>query len=127
MGVSKGDVVRLRDRDGLWVFAGARPGDIPPLAMGKFINTLNQALTIGLASATLVVSPTFTPGDVVKFQGGTATVESDGESTVTLTHGPHHVPVPPRGYDGEHFTQTGRVDADRARLVIGNIDKFIID
>jgi hypothetical protein len=119
-----GDIVRLAGRDGLWIHAGARPGEIPPLTQAKFINTLNQAITIGLAMATPVMSPTFTAGDVVKFHDGTAIVEADGADSVVLTYN-RHVAVPPRGFYGEYFEHEGRATAPRAELVRSNISKFV--
>jgi hypothetical protein len=130
--MKKGDVCTLPNRPGFWVFAGDSPAAVPPLTMGRFLRATDfsarnphEAITIGMESATLVTSPVFTPGETVTHERGTATVESDGVDTVTLTYS-RHVPVPPRGHAGENFAHTGRAFADRARLVIDNIDKFII-
>jgi hypothetical protein len=131
--MKNGDIVRLSGRDGLWVYAGLRPADIPSNAIGKFLRATeidprnpHEALSFSIASATLVATPGFAPADTVNFQGGTATVESDdGVDTVTLTYGPHKVPVPPRDHAGENFTHSGRAFADRALLVINNLARFV--
>jgi hypothetical protein len=121
--MKNGDIVSLRDRPGLWVYAGSRPGEIPPLTQAKFINTLNHAITCGIAMATPISSPVFSPGDVVKFHDGTAIVESDGADSVVLTYN-RHVAVPPRGFYGEYFEHECRATAPRAELVRSNISKF---
>jgi hypothetical protein len=126
--VRVGDIVRLANRgEGLWIFAGPRPGEIPTLTMGKFVRATGEreAITLGIESATLVATPVFTPGDTVTHQNEPHIVESDGESNVVLTYGPRQVAVPPRDHAGEHFTHSGRVFADRAQLVRENLHKFI--
>jgi hypothetical protein len=117
-----GDIVTLRGREGLWIFAGMNPTAIPPLVMGKFIRASGprDAITIGTAMASLVKSVSFAASDLVDFQGGTAIVESDDGETVVLTYGPHKVERA-----GTKFSHEGRViHTDRAALVRENLSKF---
>jgi hypothetical protein len=121
-----GDIVKLAGRDGLWIYALARPGEPPVLTQAKFINALGQAITIGEASATLVVTPVFTPGETVTHEHQPAIVESDDGQIVVLVYSGRRVGVPPRNHDGENFTHEGRIiHSDRALLVRENLKKFI--
>jgi hypothetical protein len=127
--MNRGDIVTLANRTGLWVFAGDSPAEIPSRAIGRFwratqIDSANphEALSIGMHSATLVVSPAFEPGDSVNHENQPATVESDDGETVVLTF----TRRPQVGcYVDEHFSQDWKVTADRAQLVRNNINKFV--
>jgi hypothetical protein len=92
--------------------------------MGRFVSPSHEAITIGLAMATPISSPVFTPGMTVNHQGETAAVESDDGETVVLIYS-RRVPVPPRSHDGENFAHTGKATAVRAELVRANLNKFI--
>jgi hypothetical protein len=127
--MTPGDICTLPGRTGYWVFAGDRPAEIPPRLMGKFVrgtnidpNNPHEACTLLIASATLVVSPSFTPGETVAYQGDSAVVESDDGVTVVLTF--TRRPQVGRCVD-EHFSQDWKVSADRAQLVRSNINKFV--
>jgi hypothetical protein len=127
--MNRGDIVTLANRSGLWIFAGDSPAEIPSRAIGKFLRATHidsanphEALSIGIHSATLVTSPSFTPGETVAYQGESAGVESDDGDTVVLTFTRH--PQVTR-YADEHFSQDWKVSADRAQLVRTNIEKFI--
>jgi hypothetical protein len=127
--MNKGDIVTLANRTGLWVFAGDSPAEIPSRAIGKFLRATHldhanphEAISIGIHSATLVASPSFTSGETVAYQHDSATVESDDGDTVVLTFTRH--PQVTR-YPDEHFSQDWKVSADRAQLVRTNINKFI--
>jgi hypothetical protein len=127
--MNRGDIVTLANRTGLWVFAGDSPAESPNA--GKFVKATHldsqnphEAITIGMASATLVASPQFLPGMTVHFCGGEAEVESDDGESVELTY-TRRVPVPPHEYPGEFFSQDGRCFVERAALVRNNIHLFI--
>jgi hypothetical protein len=122
--MKSGDICNLVNRPGYWIFAGRRDGEIPPLTQAKFINTLNQAITCGLAMATPISCPMFSPGMTVNHHGEQVTVESDDGHTVVLVYSGRKVAVPPRFY--ETMEHEGRiVHSDRALLVRENIKKFI--
>jgi hypothetical protein len=125
-----GDICTLPGRTGLWVFVGERPAEIPPRAMGRFLRATHvdptnphEAFTGMVASATLVVAPTFHPGETVAYQGEAASVVQDnGDGTVTIEF--ERRPQVGRCPD-EHFHQTWHVDADKPLLVRANIHNFI--
>jgi hypothetical protein len=125
-----GDICTLPSRTGYWVFVGERPAEIPPRLMGKFLcgtnidpNNPHEAFTGLIASAVLVVSPTFEPGDSVNHENQSATVVQDnGDGTVRIEF--ERRPQVGR-YPDEHFHQVWTVDADRAQLVRNNINKFV--
>jgi hypothetical protein len=122
-----GDIVRLAGRDGLFIFVGPRPGEIPPGQMGRFLRAAGprEAVTTGTAGASLLTSPSFTVGMTVNHLGEPHKVESDDGETVVLVYS-HRVSVPPRNHDGETFAHEGRViHSDRALLVRQNLSKFI--
>jgi hypothetical protein len=127
--MNRGDIVTLANRSGLWVFAGDSPAEIPSRAIGRFHRATNidpgnphETASTGIHGATLVLSPQFTPGTNVTFQGASATVESDDGDTVVLTF-TRRVQV--GRYTDEHFSQDWKVNADRAQLVRSNINKFV--
>jgi hypothetical protein len=121
-----GDIVSLAGREGLWIHAGTRPGEPPVLTQAKFVRATGprDAITCGVAMATVVSSPSFTVGETVTHEHQPATVESDDGQTVVLTYSGRKVAVPPRFY--ETMEHEGRiVHSDRALLVRENIKKFI--
>jgi hypothetical protein len=123
--LNKGDICTIRGREGFWIFAGRRDGEIPPLTQAKYVNTLGNSITCGRAMATPISCPVFTPGMTVNHNGEQVTVESDDGQTVILVYS-RQVAVPPRMHDGETFAHAGRiVHADRALLVLTNLEKFI--
>jgi hypothetical protein len=81
--MQKGDICELENRTGLWVFFGDCPAAIPPGAMGKFVRATNidpgnphEACTLSIANATVVASPSFTPGDSVNHEHQDGTGEN---------------------------------------------------
>jgi hypothetical protein len=122
-----GDIVTLPAlRDGLWVYAGLRPVSGPGQA--EFLATAHQdeqgpttSCIFGTGNATLVRSPTITPGMTVDYFDHTATVVSDGP-LVRITYSERVLlPLPE---DTDHFTQVATVDWSRAELVRSNISRF---
>jgi hypothetical protein len=124
----KGDIVTILGHSGAWIFAGLVPEAMPPNA-GKFLRaTLIESsnrfetLTIGIDSALVIASPLFLPGLVVDYERESATVVNDnGDGTVRLEF--ERRPQVGR-YPDERFHQVWRVDADKAQLVVGCIDRF---
>jgi hypothetical protein len=124
----KGDIVEIIGHSGAWVFAGLVPEAMPPNA-GKFLRATSiepcnpfETLTIGIDSALVIASPLFSPGLAVGYEREPATVVNDnGDGTVRLKF--ERRPQVGR-YPGERFHQVWRVDADKALLVVGNIDRF---
>ena len=125
--MKSGDIVSLAGRDGLFVYVGARPGEIPPGQMSRFLRATGarEAVTTGTAGAVLITRPSFSPGMTVTHNGEPHAVESDDGSTVVLTYA-HQVSVPPRQYTAETFSHEGRViHTDRAQLVRENLKMFV--
>jgi hypothetical protein len=125
--LSLGDIVTLPAlRDGLWVFAGLRPVSGPGQA--EFLATAHQdeqgpttSCIFGTGNATLVRSPTITPGMTVDYFDNVATVVSDG-ALVRITYS-ERIVLPLPG-DTDHFTQVALIDVPRAELVRSNISRF---
>jgi hypothetical protein len=118
-----GDICTLPAlRDGHWVFAGLRPASGPGQAEFLAVDHLDAqfpetACVCGIGNATLVKSPTITPGMVVNYLGNAATVVSDGP-LVRISY-TERVLLPLAG-DTDHFTQDAAVDWPRAELVRRN-------
>jgi hypothetical protein len=99
MSFQRGDIVSLRGHTGLWVVVENRPGNPPPLTQVKFARATHfdphvpsEAITTGLAMATLITSPSLTVGQIVKYADQHAVVVSDdpdrGEVSIHFTHQP---------------------------------------
>jgi hypothetical protein len=124
-----GDICTLRNRTGLFVYAGIVSNAVPPRSLGRFVRVHRnpESICTGLAMAERVASPSFEPGDVVTAHDGlSATVVSDdidaGEVAIEYVRRPHPASAP----EGERWAPSGGVcTAERSALVLKNLNRFI--